>query len=127
MSVDPLSHGETLEPAALSFIDSDGIHRGETDAGELGRLRSDLETERSAGTAMLVTVLELEKRLAGERSTGQALLASVRGLEAELSEERRAGREQRLENQRMWGDIQELEIAVRAAETPLWRKLLRRA
>ena len=127
MSVDPVSHGETLDLAALSFIDSDGIHRGDTEPGELQRLRSDLETERSAGKAMLVTVLELEQRLARERSTGQAVLASVRELEAQLSEEKRAGREQRLENQRMWGDIQELEIALRAAETPFWRKLLRRA
>lgn len=117
----------SADPQAVVYLDSARPERTEeTPERQIAQLRSELATERSAGKAMLVTVLELERRADTERRTGQALLATVRGLEGVAAAERRNLREQRLVNERLWGDINGLDIALREAERPLWRKLLRR-
>ena len=125
MSAHPLRHADTspAEPPGVAYLESSGANRP---TGHIEELRREIATERSAGKAVLVTVLEMEGRLEAEREKGKALLATVRDLSREVEQERRAVAQQRLENQRLWGDIQDLELAVRAAERPRWRKLLRR-
>lgn len=109
MAADPLRQ-ESL-PAAhrarVSYLGSAPAPRepGEPHVEELEELRSRLQTERSAGTAMLSAMLELERKLDAER--------------AEL-------RRQRLDNQRQWDQIHTLECLLHQAERPAWRRLLNR-
>lgn len=111
----------------VAYLESARAERAESPAGQIEVLRRTLDTERSAGKAMLVTLLDLEQRLVTERRTGQALLATVRDLQGATGEEQNLLREKRLENERLWVDIHGLEAALREAERPLWRKLLRRS
>lgn len=126
MSVDSVSHLENQPTSAVAYLDSARVQRAESPAGQIEEMQTKLATERNAGKAMLVTVLELERRLDTERSTGQALLASVRDLGKSLEEQRKLVRKQRLDHEQLWADINGLDIALREAERPLWRKLLGR-
>ncbi len=117
----------STDPSAVSYLEAARTERAEGPEAQIEELRTRLDTERSAGKAMLVTVLELERRIAAERQTGGALLAAVKALELTLVEERREQQTQRIEVQRLWGEVRVLEDELREAERPLWRKLLRRA
>lgn len=93
---------------------------------EIGELQRRLQTERSAGGALLAAVTELDSRLALERSTSQALLSAVRNLDVALETERGELRFQRKANAELWSRVVELERERELAERPRWRKLLRR-
>jgi len=109
MSADPVRHGapQTSEPADVTYLDTAFAQEEVSDpiASEREELRRRLDTERSAGRALLASVLELERRLGIERG---------------------ALRHARRENERQWGDIHELNAMLCRAERPLWRRLLNR-
>lgn len=126
MSVDPMRHPGDQSTPDVAYLDSARIQRSESPAAQIEDLTRRLDTERSAGKAMMVAMLDLEGRLDIERGAGQALLATVRDLDGSLDEERKNLRQQRLANTRLWSDLHGLEAELRRAERPLWKKLLRR-
>lgn len=116
-----------VSPAGIASLDAARSERSESLAGELVELRRGLDTERSAGKALLLTVLELERRLGAERESAAGLRTSLEELQCSLDDEVREHRVKIVELQRLWGEIRLLENDLRLAERPLWRKLLRRA
>ncbi|CAN5543348.1 hypothetical protein BH20ACT19_BH20ACT19_09990 [soil metagenome] len=143
-SMSPESVAPVMVPnvsaAGIASLDAARIDRSEAPAGELLELRRKLDTERSAGKAVLASVLELDRRLQAERESvleldcrlqaeresAESLQAAADELDSALEEERREQQTQRVEVQRLWGEIRVLEAELREAERPLWRKLLRR-
>jgi hypothetical protein len=107
MSAEPttpdLSFLEAVPP--LSSLPADS---GELEAlrAEVGALRMQLETERSAGKAMVAALSEMEERLAAEREKTQF---------------------QRDQNAQLWGEIECVnnELSLELAK-PAWRRLLGR-
>lgn len=112
--------------SAVSYLESARTESPQAPAGLSGRLQTMLDTERSTGKALLVTVLELERRVEHERQSAQTLRGTVGELESTLEEERREQQVLRVEVQRLWGEIRLLDDDLRLAERSLWRKLLRR-
>ncbi len=116
-----------VSPAGVASLDAARSERSESLAGELVQLRRRLDTERSAGKALLLTVLEFERRLGAERQSAAGLRTSVEDVQCSLDDEVREHRVKMVEVQRLWGEIRLLENDLRLAERPLWRKLLRRS
>lgn len=94
---------------------------------EIGRLRSQLTTERSAGKALIGAITELEGRLATERSNVEQLGAQLIEAEAVASKARAEADTRRDDNTALWGEINLLNGALSDAYArPLWKRLLGR-
>jgi hypothetical protein len=129
MAIDPmhnlqLTAGPPAEVAHLGLVSDD--HVEDVVGVEIAELRVRLETERSAGRALVGTIGELERRLAVERTASESLLTTARDLEATLDAERASLGAQRKANGQLWSQVHDLKHALHQAERPVWRKLLRR-
>jgi predicted nucleic acid-binding Zn-ribbon protein len=87
----------------------------------------ELETERSAGKALIAAVTELELRLTSVRETVASQAEELESLRERLSwEEREAARQRKIAVQQM-GDLQKVRMALREElDKPLWRRVMKR-
>lgn len=129
MAIDPthslqLTAGPPAEVAHLGVVSDEQITDRRDE--DLVALRLHLETERSAGRALIGAVRELESRLDVERATNESLVASVAELGATVDAERASLSCQRKANGQLWSQVHDLKHALHQAERPVWRKLLGR-
>jgi hypothetical protein len=79
-----------------------------------------LHTERSASSALLAALRELERRLVAERADAQDLRTKV-------ASERAASTFQLNQNAQLWGEVETLKAELEhAQQKPFWQRLLAR-
>lgn len=127
LTAGPQAEAAPAEVAHLGVVPDEAAAVEPTLEEVVAELRRRLETERSAGRALLQAMSELEHRLEVERATSDSLRVSVDSLDATLAADRASLSAQRKANGQLWSQVHDLKQALEQAERPMWRKLLRRS
>lgn len=104
-----------------------GVGAIEAPDPQISRLQGQLATERSAGTALIGAIMELERRLVAERARAERLVPELAAAGAALDAARTEIEQRRHESGALWGQISLLNGAVSDAyNRPLLKRLFGR-